>query len=80
MNSTKDSSNVIDKSDDENAVLLAIAEMEVQYRAMGKRLHAISTASASELSPRLWFGMPAYAKEGKVVCFFRSGQKFKRVT
>jgi len=46
-------------------------------RAMGKRLHAIIKASAPVLSPRLWYGMPAYAKDGKVVCFFQSAQKFK---
>ena len=46
-------------------------------RAMGERLHAIIKASAPALSPKLWYGMPAYAKDGKVICFFRSGQKFK---
>ena len=62
----------------ESAVLAAIAAMEVPYRDMGERLHAIIKASAPALSPRLWYGMPAYAnKDGKVVCFFRSGQKFK---
>jgi len=46
-------------------------------RAMGERLHAIIKASAPALSPKLWYGMPAYAKDGKIICFFRSGQKFK---
>jgi uncharacterized protein YdhG (YjbR/CyaY superfamily) len=61
----------------ESAVLAAIAAMEEPYRAMGERIHAIIKASAPALSPRTWYGMPAYAKDGKVVCFFRSGQKFK---
>ena len=65
------------KMDGESAVLAAIAAMEEPYRAMGEQLHAIINASAPALSPRLWYGMPAYAKDGKVVCFFRSGQKFK---
>ena len=66
------------KVDMESAVLAAIAAMEVPYRDMGERLHAIIKASAPALSPRLWYGMPAYAnKDGKVVRFFRSGQKFK---
>jgi len=58
-------------------VLAKIAEMREPDRAMGKRLHAIIKASAPVLSPRLWYGMSAYAKDGKVVCFFQSGQKFK---
>ena len=66
-----------DKADGESAVLAAIAEMPEPYRAMGGRLHEIIKANAPVLSPRLWYGMPAYAKGGKVVCFFRSGQKFK---
>ena len=66
-----------EKADGESAVLAAIAAMEVPYRAMGERLHAIIKASAPALSPRLWYGMPAYAKDDKVLCFFRSGQKFK---
>ncbi len=66
-----------DKADGESAVLAKIAEMPEPDRAMGKRLHAIIKASASVLSPRLWYGMPAYAKDGKVVCFFQSAQKFK---
>ncbi len=66
-----------DKADGERAVLAAIAAMTKPDRAMGERLHAIIKASAPALSPRLWYGMPAYAKDGKVVCFFRSAQKFK---
>ena len=66
-----------DKADGESAVLAKIAEMPEPDRAMGKRLHAIIKASAPALSPRLWYGMPAYAKGGKVVCFFQSAQKFK---
>jgi hypothetical protein len=65
-----------DKEDGESAVLATIAEMPEPDRAMGKRLHAIIKASAPALSPRLWYGMPAYAKDGKVVCFFQSAQKF----
>ena len=66
-----------DKADGESAVLAKIAEMPEPDRAMGKRLHAIIKASAPALSPRLWYGMPAYAKDGRVVCFFQSAQKFK---
>jgi hypothetical protein len=66
-----------DKADGESAVLAKIAEMPEADRAMGERLHAIITASAPALSPRLWYGMPAYAKDGNVVCFFQSAQKFK---
>src|SRR3977135_992030 len=65
-----------DKADGESAVLAKIAEMPEPDRAMGERLHAIIKASAPALSPRLWDGMPAYAKDGKVVCFFQSAQKF----
>ncbi len=64
------------KADGESTVLAKIAEMREPDRAMGKRLHAIIKASAPALSPRLWYGMPAYAKDGKVVCFFQSAQKF----
>jgi uncharacterized protein YdhG (YjbR/CyaY superfamily) len=64
-------------ANDEKAVLAKIAEMSEPDRAMAKRLHAIVTASAPALSPKTWYGMPAYAKDDKVVCFFRSGQKFK---
>jgi len=65
------------KADGESAVLAKIAGMPESDRAMGKRLHAIIKVSAPALSPRLWYGMPAYAKDGKVVCFFQSAQKFK---
>ena len=65
------------KVDGESAVLAEIAAMPGLDRAIGERLHAIIKANAPDLSPRLWYGMPAYAKDGKVVCFFRSGQKFK---
>src|SRR6266852_9106504 len=61
----------------ENAVLAKIAAMREPDRAMAKRLHAIIKASAPALAPRLWYGMPAYAKHGKVVCFFQPAQKFK---
>ena len=66
-----------DKADGESAVLAKIAELPGPDRALGARLHAIIKASAPALSPRLWYGMPAYAKDGKVVCFFQSAQKFK---
>ncbi|NTU81187.1 MAG: DUF1801 domain-containing protein [Chloroflexales bacterium] len=66
-----------DKVDGESAVLAAIAAMPGPYRAIGERLHEIIKASAPVLSPKLWYGMPAYAKDGKVVCFFRGGDKFK---
>ncbi len=65
------------KADGESAVRAAIAEMAPEDRAMAERLHALITASAPELSPKTWYGMPAYAKDGKVVCFFQSAQKFK---
>jgi uncharacterized protein YdhG (YjbR/CyaY superfamily) len=66
-----------EKADGESAVLAAIAAMPEPDRAIGERLHAIIKANAPALSPRLWYGMPAYAKDGKVVCFFQSAQKFK---
>jgi uncharacterized protein YdhG (YjbR/CyaY superfamily) len=61
----------------ESEVLAKIAEMAEPDRVMAERLHAIVKATAPELSPRTWYGMPAYAKDGKVICFFQSGQKFK---
>jgi uncharacterized protein YdhG (YjbR/CyaY superfamily) len=64
------------KADEESAVLAKIAEMPEPDRAMAERLHAVIKASAPALSPKLWYGMPAYAKDGKVVCFFQSAQKF----
>jgi len=65
------------KADGESDVLAKIAEMPAADRAMAERLHAIVTASAPELSPRTWYGMPAYAKDGNVVCHFQSAEKFK---
>jgi uncharacterized protein YdhG (YjbR/CyaY superfamily) len=64
------------KADGESDVLAKIAEMPEPDRAMAERLHAILKASAPALSPKTWYGMPAYAKDGKVVCFFQSAQKF----
>ena len=65
------------EADGESEVLAKIAEMQESDRAMAERLHALIKASAPDLSPRTWYGMPAYAKDGKVLCFFQSGQKFK---
>jgi uncharacterized protein YdhG (YjbR/CyaY superfamily) len=65
------------RADGERDVLAKIAEMPEPDRAMAKRLHAIVKASAPDLSPKTWYGMPAYAKDGKVVCFFQSADKFK---
>jgi len=65
------------KADGEKDLLAKIAEMPEPDRAMAKRLHAIVTKTAPDLAPRTWYGMPAYAKGGKVVCFFQSAQKFK---
>jgi hypothetical protein len=65
------------KADGESEVLAKIAEMPESDRAMAKRLHAVIKASAPALEPKLWYGMPAYARDGKVVCFFQSAQKFK---
>jgi uncharacterized protein YdhG (YjbR/CyaY superfamily) len=66
-----------EKPDGESAVLAKIAEMPDRDRAMAKRLHAVIKASAPALSPTTWYGMPAYAKDGKVMCFFQAAQKFK---
>jgi uncharacterized protein YdhG (YjbR/CyaY superfamily) len=65
------------KTGEEDAVLAKIAGMAAPDRAMAERVHAIVKASAPELSPKLWYGMPAYAKDGNVVCFFQDAQKFK---
>ena len=65
------------KTDGESAVLAKIAEMPEPDRTLGKRLHAIIRASAPALSPKTWYGMPAYAKDGKVVCYFQNASKFK---
>ncbi len=66
-----------DNADGEKDVLAKIAEMPKSDREMAERLHALIKASAPDLTPRTWYGMPAYAKDGNVVCFFQSGQKFK---
>ena len=66
-----------EKADGESALLAKIAEMKAPDRALAKRLHAIITASAPDLAPKTWYGMPAYAKDGKIVCFFQSADKFK---
>ncbi len=66
-----------DKTDGESALLAKIAEMPEPDRTMATRLHAIIKAGAPSLSPKTWYGMPAYARDGKVVCFFQSAQKFK---
>jgi uncharacterized protein YdhG (YjbR/CyaY superfamily) len=66
-----------DKAGEESAVLAKIAELPGPDRALAKRLHAIIKANAPALSPKLWYGMPAYAKDGKIVCHFQSAQKFK---
>jgi uncharacterized protein YdhG (YjbR/CyaY superfamily) len=65
------------KDDGEGEVLAKIAEMQKSDRVMAERIHAIVKATAPDLSPRTWYGMPAYAKDGKVVCFFKSAAKFK---
>ena len=66
-----------DKADAERDVLAKIAELPEPDRALGERLHEIIKASAPALSPKTWYGMPAYAKDGKVVCFFQAAHKFK---
>jgi uncharacterized protein YdhG (YjbR/CyaY superfamily) len=65
------------RADGERDLLAKIAEMEEPDRSMAERIHALITANAPELSPKTWYGMPAYAKDGKVVCFFQPAQKFK---
>jgi uncharacterized protein YdhG (YjbR/CyaY superfamily) len=65
------------KEEGENDVLAKIAEMQEPDRVMAGRLHAVIKATAADLSPRTWYGMPAYAKHGSVLCFFKSAQKFK---
>jgi uncharacterized protein YdhG (YjbR/CyaY superfamily) len=64
-------------ADEESAVLATIAEMSEPDRVLAERLHAIIKTSAPTLSPKLWYGMPAYARDGKIVCFFQCAQKFK---
>ena len=66
-----------EKEDGESAVLAKIGEMTAPDRALAERLHAIIKSSAPTLTPKLWYGMPAYAKDGKVVCFFQPAHKFK---
>jgi uncharacterized protein YdhG (YjbR/CyaY superfamily) len=65
------------KADGESDVLGKLAEMQDSDRAMGERLHELITAAAPELAPRLWYGMPAYARDGKIVCHFQPAEKFK---
>jgi len=65
------------KAEDEKAVVAAIAGLQAPDRALAKRLDAIIKASAPALSPKTWYGMPAYAKDGKIICFFQAAQKFK---
>jgi uncharacterized protein YdhG (YjbR/CyaY superfamily) len=65
------------KAEEESAVLAAIAELQAPDRTLAKRLHAIIKGSVPALAPKPWYGMPAYAKEGKIVCFFQPAQKFK---
>ena len=66
-----------DKADGERDVLAKIAEMPKSDRVMAERIHAIVKASAPDLSPKTWYGMPAYARDGKVICFFKAADKFK---
>ena len=73
----KERKTVASKEEEASAMLAKIAEMADPDRAMAKRVHAIVKASAPGLSPKLWYGMPAYYKDGKVVCFFQDAQKFK---
>jgi len=65
------------KAEEESAVVAKIAAMGAPDRALGQRIHSIIKSSAPELSPKLWYGMPAYALEGQIVCFFQDAQKFK---
>ena len=67
----------LSKADGESDVLAKIAEMPKRDRVMAERIHAIVKAKAPTLTPKTWYGMPAYAKDGKVICFFQSGAKFK---
>src|SRR5690349_20520977 len=66
-----------EKADGESTLLAALAAMPQSDRALGERLHAIVRANAPALTPKLWYGMPAYARDGKVVCFFQAASKFK---
>jgi len=87
METTKESipnkqktSSSADKTSGESAVLAKIAEMPQPYRSMGERLHVIITYSAPSLSPRTWYRMPAYSKDGKVICFFRGTKNDRYMT
>ncbi|MFI9803713.1 iron chaperone [Streptomyces sp. NPDC052301] len=71
------SSKAAKAAEDEAAVVAKIAEMQDSDRAMAERIHAVVKDAAPELAPKLWYGMPAYAQDGKVVCFFQSAEKFK---
>jgi uncharacterized protein YdhG (YjbR/CyaY superfamily) len=73
----KERARELKSSNDESDVLAKIAEMSPADRKMAKRLHALIKATAPDLAPRTWYGMPAYAKDGKVVCFFQNAGKFK---
>jgi len=73
----KETKAAAEDADGESALLAKIAEMVESDRTMAKRLHAVVKASAPSLSPRLWYGMPAYAKDGKTICFFQPARKFK---
>jgi uncharacterized protein YdhG (YjbR/CyaY superfamily) len=73
----RESKAAADKADGESEVLAKIAELPEPDRSIAQRLHAIITATAPDLSPRTWYGQPAYAKNGKIVCFFQPAQKFK---
>jgi len=73
----KETNAAAEDADGESALLAKIAEMVDSDRTMAKRLHAVVKASAPTLSPRLWYGMPAYAKDGKTICFFQPAKKFK---
>src|SRR5579863_8577768 len=74
---TRQSTSTAKQADAEAALLAQIAAMPASDRVLGERLHAIVKANAPALSPKLWYGMPAYARDGKIVCFFQSAQKFK---
>lgn len=74
--SARRSSRADKAAEDEAAVVAKIAEMQDSDRAMAERIHAVVKAGAPDLAPKLWYGMPAYAKDGKVVCFFQSAEKF----
>ncbi len=65
------------KADGEGEVLAALAKMQEPDRSMGERLHTIIKAAAPDLTPKLWYGMPAYARDGRILCFFQSAEKFK---